>query len=109
MTNSKHTAERAIAKAAIADLLAAGFVVSLFDGEAYPVKKSSNAKEIFAAMFSVDEETLIARDASGTKIGVVNFVYGNDGYDAMAEYSEALHAVLTGARTEADKREAQLT
>lgn len=52
--------ENRIAKAAIAGLLAAGYFVSVYDGEEVALRRSRDAKAIFSAMGATDEETLIA-------------------------------------------------
>lgn len=43
--------------------LSQGLVISVFDGEEWAVKKSKDAKVIFDAIESVDEASIIIRDA----------------------------------------------
>lgn len=43
--------------------LGQGLVISVFDGEEWAVKKSKEAKAIFDAIESVDEASIIIRDA----------------------------------------------
>ena len=43
--------------------LSQGLVVSVYDGEEWAVKKSKSAKDIFAAIESVEEASIIIRDA----------------------------------------------
>lgn len=96
--------EKKIAKAAIAGLLAAGYAISVHDGEEVTVKRSIIAKDILDAMFTTDEDILLAYKA-GELRGEVNFIYGNDGYDVIADYSTVLEPALKGAEEEANKLE----
>jgi len=98
--------EKRIAKKLVEDALAAGYTVSVCDGEDYPVKRSSNKKEIMAGVFSCDEEELVFRK-DGNLIGRVFLVYGNDGYDVICDYSDTpiMADLLNGANELADKLE----
>jgi hypothetical protein len=87
--------ERRITAQAVTDLLAAGFTVSVFDGEETTVKKSSNKKAIVAALMTTDEDMLRAFNADGKFVGMVYFVYGNDGWDVVNDYSISLEPFLT--------------
>lgn len=53
----------------IIDSLKRGHTVSVFDGEEWAVKKSTNAAECFAAVESVDEAQLRISDSEGNKLG----------------------------------------
>lgn len=68
-----------------------GYLVSVFDGEEYPVKCSANIEEIIENAMSVDEATLTFRDAeTRNTIGKVLLVFGNDGWDVIADHSDNL-------------------
>lgn len=68
-------------------ILKAGYVISVFDGEEVPVKRSGKYFEVMKGLFSVDEESIKIRNKAGEYVGFVYFVYGNDGYDVIADYS----------------------
>jgi len=102
--------ERKIAVAAIKQLLAAGFVIGVNDGEETTLSYSRDAKKIEAALFTTDEDHLLVYedrnpDASlpveqdCVAIGWVRFIYGNSGWDVLSDYSTNLEQHLT----EADK------
>ena len=97
--------ERRIARETVTAAIRAGYAVSVHDGEAYAIKRSTNASDIIAAMFSTDQDTLVIRDASGARLGMVWFVYGNDGFDVIADYSVSLEAFLTPVHEIARKLE----
>jgi len=101
--------ERRIVRQILKDALAAGYRVSVHDGEDWVVSKSTHGPSIFAAMFSVDEETLVFRDASNATVGQVWLVYGNDGYDVVCDYTanEKTETLLAGALALAGKLEEQ--
>lgn len=46
-----------------------GFVVSVYDGGEWAVKRSQNFKEIYAAIDSVEESQLVFRDEEGERMG----------------------------------------
>lgn len=54
-----------------------GCTVSVFDGEEWTVKKSTDRDRIMAALGTTDEDTIRFRDAGGDIVGSVYLVYGN--------------------------------
>ncbi len=67
----------------------AGYLVSVFDGEEWPVKRSANIKDIFAAIDSVEEAQLRIRDKEGNYIGWALLVpYGVADDETVADYSD---------------------
>lgn len=88
--------ERAVIRRAVQDILAAdsgAYCVSVYDGEAYPVKSSRDLAEIMANVGECDDEYLMVRhtrDADGkvgAKVGQINLIYGNDGWDVVSDYT----------------------
>lgn len=76
-----------------------GNTVSVFDCEEWTVKRSTNKSEIRAALFTTDDDQIRIRDKDGNSLSWMWFVYGNDGYDVIADYtvtdySEALYKSL---------------
>jgi hypothetical protein len=96
--------ERQIARKVISDALAAGYAIDVFDGEDYPLKKSTDAEAIFAAMFSTDDDRLFLRKDDKI-VGWVWFIYGESGWDVINNYTVNLEDVLKGASELAEQLE----
>jgi hypothetical protein len=94
--------ERKIATAAVDALLAAGFAISIQNGDEDVVVSSTDKTAILAGMFLTDEEKLYAEKPAGTYIGWVYFVYGNDGWDVISDYTINLEKYV-GEGSEAQK------
>jgi hypothetical protein len=103
---TRHEIEFAIARQVIWDLLAEGYSISLHDGEDIVVSNSTECDDILNAMFS-NEETLLVYTPEGRRM--VQFVYGNYGYDVVCYYSISLEKTLTNSRKLADELEKQYT
>ncbi|UPT95471.1 hypothetical protein J4G48_0040670 [Bradyrhizobium barranii subsp. apii] len=98
--------EKQIARKVVDDALAAGYTIDVFDGEEFAVKNSTDAEQIFAAMFSTDDDRLfLTRDG---KTAWVWFIYGNSGWDVISDYNVSLEEVLKGAMKLADELEDKL-
>jgi len=85
--------ERVVVKRLLLAALAAGYAVSIDNGE--EVKKfttGTRSREIMKDMFSVDEETLIL--SKNGKASRVQLVYGNDGWDVINDYGVSLEEVV---------------
>lgn len=97
--STRQMIEKGIAKRVVRAAIEAGFTVSLHDGGEYTVKRSRKLSEVVGAMFTVDEESLEIRDSEGGLIGTVWFVYGNDGFDAINDYTatETMEKLLRDA------------
>jgi hypothetical protein len=100
-------AERKIARKFIDDAIAAGHTIDVFDGEAVALKGSADADKIIGAMFSTDSDSLIIKKEN-KRVGSVYFVYGNSGWDVIADYSLDLHDLLQGAGQLAEQLESQV-
>lgn len=87
--------ERKIVRRVVTDLIAAKYSLDLDDGgDELALRRSLDVEEVCAAMHTVDEERLIARGADGKTRGMVYFVYGNDGWDAINDYSTSLDSIM---------------
>ena len=86
--STRQMIEKGIAKRVVRAAIEAGYTVSLYDGGEWTVKRSRKLSEVVGAMFTVDEERLDIRNSEGGLIGNVWFVYGNDGYDAINDYTD---------------------
>lgn len=87
--------EGQIAQSAIAELLAAGFAISVYDGEAFPLRDSYDSEAIYAAMRSTDTDVLVGKGAgllANERVQVV-FIWGN-GSDVISDGSSNMDAYL---------------
>lgn len=95
--------EARIVKATVRSLLAAGYSLSVDDGgEEYAIKNSTSFKAIMDALLNTDEDRLIAAK-DGKRLGWVFFVYGNDGWDVINDYSIGLEPELTAVNQLSDR------
>ena len=88
--------ERKIVGKIVEVALAEGNMVSVYDGEEYPIKRSRDYDEIMGAIMSTDEDVLRIRDADGNSLGSILLVYGNDGWDVVCDYSGELSSMMEG-------------
>lgn len=97
--------EREIANAAVNGLLRAGYEISVFDGEEVVNSPVNDAELIIADMFSTDIERLEVYRAGDyeRRVGWVLFVYGNDGWDVICDYTTNLEPALKEADLLAEK------
>jgi hypothetical protein len=83
--------EQKIARYAVKHLIEAGFALSVFDGEEVTVKRSTDVVAICNAMATTDEDYLwVHRAGEKQRCGWLFFVYGNDGYDVISDYTTNL-------------------
>lgn len=94
--------ELSIARHLVRELLDHGFRISVHDGEAWALKRSTSAKDIIEALRSTDSDTLVARDAEGISKGVVQLIWGND-IDVVADYSVRLEPFIANTNALIDK------
>jgi hypothetical protein len=79
----------------VTDALNAGFALSVDNGEELSAP-TTKRKEILGAMMQCDEDRLYYhKDAE--LVGWVYFVYGNDGWDVISDYTTNLESFLKGA------------
>jgi hypothetical protein len=97
--------ERRIVRKIAQAMLAAGYSVTVNDGEELALVRSRKLSEIMEACFSVDEEHLIAYRADGSRVGFVFLVYGNSGFDVVNDYSMALEDLMKPINDYADEQE----
>jgi hypothetical protein len=90
MTDTSHmTAELAVCRAAIEAGLARGLVVSVYDGGAWPMKRSADLNEIVAALRSTEADEIVFRDATtGERRGWMHFVYGSAPDEVIADCTD---------------------
>lgn len=99
--------EKKIARSAAEDLIAAGYSVSVYDGEEVTLKESTDIKAILKAMFTTDEDHLYAmaqgEDGKSKRVGWVQFTYGNDGWDVISDNTVNLEDALANTTALAEK------
>jgi hypothetical protein len=64
-----------------------GFRISVNDGEETVVSDSEDKQTIMEAMFSTDEDILHIHN-KGSRVGWIQFIYGNSGWDVISDYSD---------------------
>lgn len=95
--------EQQIAGQLLRDALAAGYAISVHDGEEIAIRRSRDAAAIKEAMATTDEDVLVLfRD--GQRIGSIWLVYGN-GSDLIADHTAtpAITEIVAGANVVADR------
>jgi hypothetical protein len=92
-------------------LLGAGFGLSVDNGDnssgsdsdyEYEIKNSTNREDILKAMYLCDEDRLFVHNLSDAPFGWVYFVYGNDGWDVISDYTVNLEKYI-GEGSQVDK------
>jgi hypothetical protein len=81
--------EGKVAARFVSEALRRGYYVSVFDCEAFTLRFSRSKPDILAAMFTTDDDRLfVYSDANKeSRVGTAWFVYGNDGWDVIADWS----------------------
>lgn len=89
MGKSTREIEREIIDALLTDLLAAGFVLSVDDGDDLPIQNATDKAVIMAALGSTGVDRLIVRKDDQCA-GWFLLVYGNEGWDVISDYTTVL-------------------
>lgn len=85
--------EANIVKRTVRTLLANGYTLRVNDGESLrPNEPTESVTDILSELMEVDIEHLEAHKDG--RISWVLFVYGNDGYDVISDYTVNLETVL---------------
>lgn len=109
--------EKRIATATIAALVAAGYHLRVnYDGEQFAQDEpTQDQNALIDSMMACDAEILQTykpRDDSSAlkwyRTGMVFFVYGNDGYDVINDYSVSLGDALTDVNDLCDQIEKEV-
>ncbi len=86
--------------------LEAHYTVSVYDGEAYPVKRSTCRSTVLDALGSTDSDTLVFRGADhGQLIGQVLLIWGND-HELISNHTDNELTNALVARTEMEREQA---
>lgn len=105
--------ERSIVRRAVTDILAASpcYRILVHDGEEVALERSRDLGAIMAKIMATGEETLFLYQPSGiadacyVRMGWISLIYGNDGWDVIADHSdnEITNKLLAGASEYADQ------
>ena len=64
-----------------------GYIVSVWDGEEWQVKRSNSYQEIIAAITSVEEAVLVIRDSKGSKVATATVQpYGVEDDETVSDW-----------------------
>jgi hypothetical protein len=88
--------ERTIVERIIKDALAAGYTITVNDGEEDTLANSADEAKILGAMFTTDADYLFF-SAAGKLNHWVYLVYGNDGHDVISDSNVSAIDILAGA------------
>lgn len=123
--------ETRIIKSAIAELLKAGYLLGVHNGEETTIKRSRDARAVLENLQTTDDDYLLVYGPSAqpqrpgelctdaacpvrvdgiphahppiVRIGWVRFVYGNDGWDVICDYTTNLESALESTNALADR------
>lgn len=80
--------ERRMASALVKAILDRGYTVSVDNGEDWAISRSRSYRAVMDALWQTDEEYVLAYSADGKRAGTFFLVYGNDGYDLIADFTD---------------------
>lgn len=94
--------ERKIATTFVESAIKAGYSMTVDYGDG-PSVRLRTVESVLATMFQGDDDRLVLyTDQGGTIYGWVYFVYGNEGWDCINDYSIDLEPVMSEANKIAD-------
>lgn len=80
--------ERYVVKKIVGRALDKGYLVTVFDGEEFPVLHSDDMEEIMRDLGHCEEEWLYIENADLRKIGTIYLVYGNDADEVVCDCTD---------------------
>lgn len=89
--------EDEIIRLLVTQLLNAGYVISVDDGEEITVVRSDDIGLITESMKTTDEDYLYCHTETGLYRGFVRLVYGNCEWEVICDYSDTLEGVISDA------------
>ena len=94
--------EKTVAAKLVAAAIASGYSLSVNDGEAWTVKRSTNKAAILAALETTGEDILRVRDDAIYMVGDISLIWGNapDGSELVADYTDTPAMVALIAKAE---------
>lgn len=83
-----NTDERFVVRGIVNRALDKGYLLTVFDGEEYPVMHSDDSDEVMAELGHCDEEWLSVENGDRKKIGTIFLVYGNDPDEVVCDCTD---------------------
>ena len=80
--------ERFVVRGIVNRALDKGYLLTVFDGEEFPVLHSDDAEEVMDNLGHCDEEWLHVENDARQKIGVIFLVYGNDADEVVCDCTD---------------------
>jgi hypothetical protein len=98
------TNEKLIVGKLVADLLAAGLTITIWNGgETSEIEDCTDAAKIFAELSASDQDEL-TMEREGQYAGWIRLVWGND-VDVISDYSTSLEPIMAAANALANELE----
>ena len=82
------TDERFVVRGIVNRALDKGYLLTVFDGEEFPLLHSDDADEVMAELGHCDEEWLYVENGDRKKIGTIFLVYGNDPDEVVCDCTD---------------------
>lgn len=87
-TKQRRSMERKIVAAFVSSAINQGYSISVDNGgDEFEIEKCRDAEGVMQVCMATDEEHLHVHNKDGLIVGMVYFVYGNDGWDCINDYS----------------------
>lgn len=83
-----HKSEAAIIDGLITAILNRGYLISVFDGEEYSVKRSADRELIQKETAATCDTTYVLRTTDGVRVGFFWMIHGNH-CDVISDYSDS--------------------
>jgi len=83
-----NTEERFVVKQIVGRALDKGYLLSVYDGEEYPIMHSDDPEAVMAELGHCDEDWLQVANEDRKRIGVIYLVYGNDPDEVVADCTD---------------------
>jgi len=80
--------ERSVVAGIVNRALDKGFLLSVFDGEEFPLLHSDDPEEVMAELGYCDIEWLYVENLAMQKIGTIALAYGNDAGEVVSDYTD---------------------
>ena len=80
--------ERFVVRGIVNRALDKGYLLTVFDGEEFPVMHSDDPEDVMAELGHCDAEWLHVENDARQKIGTIWLVYGNDPDEVVADCTD---------------------
>lgn len=109
MLKFRQMIERRVVRRVVSRLLDAGYLIEVDDPDVGPENKPTlheTLKDVVPHLFLMDDDRIWVHEKTyRSAIGWVYFVYGNDGWDVINDYTTNLEDVMKPVNDHADKLE----